>query len=40
MIEAKALMEDLIPQRYTDLYRAVQISKSMTESALDNLDNP
>lgn len=40
MMQAKALMEDQIPQRYANLYNAVQISKDMTEAVADNMGNP
>ena len=40
MIELKALLEDQIPQRYANLYRAVQINKDMTEIASNNAGSP
>lgn len=40
MMKLKALLEDQIPQRYANTYNAVQISKGMTESVIENLGNP
>lgn len=40
MMKVKTMLEDNLPQMYTNTFRAVQISKDMTEAVTDNLGNP
>ena len=40
MIQLKKILDSLLPQRYTSLYKAVQIRNDVTESVINNTTNP
>lgn len=40
MIRVKSFLDDLLPARYTNTYRAVQIRNDMTEALLNNASDP
>ena len=40
MIKAKALMDSMLPDRYTKLYNAVQIRNDITEAISNNITDP
>lgn len=40
MISLKAILDSLIPARYANTYKAVQIRNDVTEAVMDNITNP